>query len=211
MGKEAAQIIFSHLQDKEVKKMISAMSRVEKAPVNLVKEILDDFYSELNEEKEILFSENKDKNFLINTLGEDRARKFLGKISGDIKSEHQLDSLKSVDARSLVNFLLNEHPQTIALVMAHLYPDKKVEVLKMLPERLQSDVIIRVANIDYISPELLDQLNQVLKEEFLVSNTNEETQFSGLDHIINMFNLMDKETEVKIFIRSRRESSEPCK
>ena len=76
-------------------------------------------------------------------------------MSAASPAARNLESLELVDAKSLSNFLINEHPQTIAVILAHLEPEKKGEVLKRLPESLQAEVVLRLSNLDHVAPELI--------------------------------------------------------
>ena len=124
LGTTTTQLVFANMRDNDVKRMINQMSNIRKAPIWMIKRILEDFYNQLNEEKTFLFSENKGRDFIINALGEDRAKQLLGQIV-DVATNNTLESLELVDTRTLANFLINEHPQTIALIVAHLTAERK--------------------------------------------------------------------------------------
>ena len=206
LGMNITQLIFQNMKDNDVKRMINAMSNVKRAPIWMVKRVLEDFYSQLNEDSDLLFAENRGRVFIINTLGEDRAKQLLGQIV-EVGQSNTLESLELVDTRTLSNFLINEHPQTIALIVAHLAPERKVDVLRRLPEGLQAEVVLRVANLDYVSPELISQLDDVLKTELSTLGSIDTNQLGGVEPIADMLNLMDKNTEKNIM--SRVEEKDP--
>lgn len=206
LGVDTTQLVFKHMRDNDVKRMINAMATVRKSPIWMVKRILEEFYSSLNEDSSLLFADNKGRDFIINALGEDRAKQLLGQIV-DVGNSNTLESLELVDMRTLANFLINEHPQTIALIAAHLLPDKKVDVLRRLPEGLQAEVVLRVANLDYVSPELIAQLDDVLKTELSTLGSIDTNQLGGVEPIADMLNLMDKNSEKNIM--SRVEEKDP--
>ncbi len=206
LGMNITQLIFQNMKDNDVKRMINAMSNVKRAPIWMVKRVLEDFYKQLNEENDLLFAENRGRDFIINTLGEDRAKQLLGQIV-EVGQSNTLESLELVDTRTLSNFLINEHPQTIALIVAHLQPERKVDVLRRLPEGLQAEVVLRVANLDYVSPELISQLDDVLKTELSTLGSIDTNQLGGVEPIADMLNLMDKNTEKNIM--SRVEEKDP--
>jgi flagellar motor switch protein FliG len=206
LGMNITQLIFQNMKDNDVKRMINAMSNVKRAPIWMVKRVLEDFYSQLNEDSDLLFAENRGRDFIINTLGEDRAKQLLGQIV-EVGQTNTLESLELVDTRTLSNFLINEHPQTIALIVAHLAPERKVDVLRRLPEGLQAEVVLRVANLDYVSPELISQLDDVLKTELSTLGSIDTNQLGGVEPIADMLNLMDKNTEKNIM--SRVEEKDP--
>lgn len=206
LGVTTTQLIFSYMRDNDVKRMINVMSNVRKAPIWMIKRVLEEFYSQINEDADLLFSDNRGRDFIINALGEDRAKQLLGQIV-DVGTNNTLESLELVDTRTLANFLINEHPQTIALIIAHLNPERKVDVLRRLPEGLQAEVVLRVANLDYVSPELIAQLDDVLKTELSTLGSIDTNQLGGVEPIADMLNLMDKNTEKNIM--SRVEEKDP--
>jgi flagellar motor switch protein FliG len=206
LGVPTTQLIFSHMRDNDVKRMINAMSNIRKGSIWMIKRVLEEFYSQLNEDNEFLFSDNRGRDFIVNALGEDRAKQLLGQIV-DVGASNTLESLELVDTRTLSNFLINEHPQTIALIIAHLNPERKVDVLRRLPEGLQAEVVLRVANLDYVSPELIAQLDDVLKTELSTLGSIDTNQLGGVEPIADMLNLMDKNSEKNIM--SRVEEKDP--
>lgn len=206
LGGQTTQLIFRYLKDNDVKRMINAMTTVKQAPIWLVKRVLEEFYSALNEDTSLIFSDNKGRDFIVNTLGEDRAKQLLGQIV-EVGGANTLESLELVDTRTLANFLVNEHPQTIALIMAHLSTERKVDVLRKLPEGLQAEVVLRVAHLDFVSPELIAQLDDVLKTELSTLGSIDTHQLGGVEPIADMLNQMDKNSEKNVM--SRVEEKDP--
>ena len=207
LGPTTTKLIFKHMKDNDVKRMINTMSSISKSPIWMVKRVLEEFYSSINEDAELLFSENKGRDFILGTLGEDRAKQLLGQIV-DVGNNNTLESLELVDTRTLANFLINEHPQTIALICAHLPVEKKVDVLRKLPEGLQAEVVLRVANLDFVSPELIAQLDDVLKTELSTLGAIDTQQLGGVEPIADMLNLMDKNSEKNIMARVEEKDPE---
>lgn len=207
LGPTTTKLIFKHMKDNDVKRMINTMSSISKSPIWMVKRVLEEFYSSLNEDSDLLFSENKGRDFILSTLGEDRAKQLLGQIV-DVGTNNTLESLELVDTRTLANFLVNEHPQTIALICAHLPVEKKVDVLRKLPEGLQAEVVLRVANLDFVSPELIAQLDDVLKTELSTLGSIDTQQLGGIEPIADMLNLMDKTSEKNIMARVEEKDPE---
>jgi flagellar motor switch protein FliG len=207
LGPTTTKLIFKYMKDNDVKRMINSMSTISKSPIWMVKRVLEEFYSAINEDSELLFSENKGRDFILGTLGEDRAKQLLGQII-DVGSNNTLESLELVDTRTLANFLINEHPQTIALICAHLPVEKKVDVLRKLPEGQQAEVVLRVANLDFVSPELIAQLDDVLKTELSTLGSIDTQQLGGVEPIADMLNLMDKNSEKNIMARVEEKDPE---
>lgn len=207
LGPTTTKLIFKNMKDNDVKRMINTMSSLSKSPIWMVKRVLEEFFSAINEDAELLFAENKGRDFILSALGEDRAKQLLGQVV-DVGSANTLESLELVDTRTLANFLINEHPQTIALIVAHLPVEKKVDVLRKLPEGLQAEVVLRVANLDFVSPELIAQLDDVLKTELSALGSIDTQQLGGVEPIADMLNLMDKNTEKSIMARVEEKDPE---
>lgn len=207
LGPSTVKLIFKHMKDNDVKRLINHMSQVNKSPIWMVKRVLEEFYSYLNEDQDLLFSENKGRDFILSTLGEDRAKQLLGQVV-EVGTSNTLESLELVDTRTLANFLINEHPQTIALIIAHLTTERKVDVLRKLPEGLQAEVVLRVANLDFVSPELIAQLDDVLKTELSTLGSIDTQQLGGVEPIADMLNMMDKSSEKNVMARVEEKDPE---
>jgi len=207
LGPNPSKMIFKFMKDNDVKRLINQMSLINKSPIWMVKRVLEEFYAALNEDAELLFSENKGRDFILGALGEDRAKQLLGQVV-EVGTSNTLESLELVDTRTLANFLINEHPQTIALIVAHLPTDRKVDVLRKLPEGLQAEVVLRVANLDFVSPELIAQLDDVLKTELSTLGSIDTQQLGGVEPIADMLNMMDKGSEKNVMARVEEKDPE---
>jgi flagellar motor switch protein FliG len=206
VGPNATKLIFKHLKDNDIKRIIAAMTNINKVPIPHVKKVLEEFYQQLNEEDELLFSENKGRDFIFNTLGEDRAKQILGQVA-EFGSSNSLESLELVDTKTLSDFLIHEHPQTISLIVAHLESDKKVDVVRRLPETMQAEIVMRIANLDKVSPDLISQLDEILKIELSARGSLDAKQLGGVQPVAEMMNLMDKSAEKNVI--SKVEEKDP--
>jgi flagellar motor switch protein FliG len=200
LGEGATSTILKNLKDNDIRRILNLMAKMKKAPIPLIKGVLLDYYKQLSEESELIFQSDMGKDNLIKSLGEDRAKIIFG-AGGAQAQQRTLEAVEMVDTRTLANYLTNEHPQTVALIMAHLPPEKKSDVLKRLPDAIQGEVVLRMSNMDYISPELLEHVNEVLKQGLATMGTMETTQLGGVEPVAEMFNLMDKNAEQSIMAR----------
>jgi flagellar motor switch protein FliG len=200
LGNQVTAQIFRNMKDNDVKRLVASMGHVNRVPISVVKDVLEDFYTELAEEEELIFGHAQGRDFVLETLGEERAKTVLGQLAV-IEGSRTLEALELVDPRTLSNFLVNEHPQTIALILAHLEAGKKCDVLKRLPEAIQTEVVLRIANLDYISPQLIAQVDEVLKQELATLGSIDTQQLGGVPPIAEMLNVMDKNSEQNIMAR----------
>lgn len=208
VGKDAIKVLFQKMDDGDIRKLLHLMSKFKVVPVNITKRVLEEYYELLSESEEFIFSEQMaSKDTIIDALGEERARGILGGLNISSGSGRTLESLEMVDAKSLSTFLVNEHPQTVAVILAHLEPEKKGEVLRRLPESLQAEVVLRMANLDNVDPELIAEIDKVLKNQLSNSHTVEQATLGGVQPVAEMLNVMDKNSEQSIM--SRLEEKDP--
>lgn len=208
LGKDAVKILLKRMEDADIRKLINVMNKFRVVPVHVTKKILEEFYEMISETDDYIFSETiSSKDSIVDALGEDRARGILGGLNITAGNSRSLESLEMVDAKSLANFLVNEHPQTVAVIVAHLEPEKKGEVLKRLPETLQAEVVLRMANLEHVDPELIAEIDKVLKNQLANTASVEQSTLGGVQPVAEMLNVMDKNTETSIM--SRLEEKDP--
>jgi flagellar motor switch protein FliG len=208
LGKDALRVLFKSLDDGDVRKLLNVMQKYRVVPVHVTKKVLEEYYELVSETEDYIFSEKSaTKDTIVDALGEERARGILGGVNLNMGGGRNLESLEMVDAKSLSTFLVNEHPQTVAVILAHLEPEKKGEVLKRLPDALQAEVVLRMANLDHVAPELIAEIDAVLKRELASMSTVEQAALGGVQPVAEMLNVMDKNTETSIM--SRLEEKDP--
>lgn len=200
LGNQVTAQIFKKMRDNDVKRLVNAMGQVTKVPIPIAKKVLEEFYKEISEEDTLIFGHAMGKDFVLATLGEERAKTVMGQLSM-LDGSRTLEALELVDSRTLANFLVNEHPQTVALILAHLESSKKCDVLRRLPETIQTEVVLRISNLDFISPSLISQVDEVLKQELATLGSIDTQQLGGVQPIAEMLNVMDKTSEQNIMAR----------
>lgn len=208
LGKDAVKILLARMEDADIRKLINVMNKFRVVPVHVTKKVLEEFYEMISETDDYIFSDQiSNKDSIVDAVGEDRARGILGGLNMGAANARSLESLEMVDAKSLANFLVNEHPQTVAVILAHLEPEKKGEVLKRLPDTLQAEVVLRMANLEHVDPELIVEIDKVLKNQLANTASVEQSTLGGVQPVAEMLNVMDKNTETSIM--SRLEEKDP--
>ncbi len=208
LGRDAVKVLLGKMDDGDIRKLIHLMSKFKIVPVHVTKRVLEEFYEKINESEDFIFSEKtSSKESIVDALGEERAREILGGLNINSVSGRTLESLEMVDAKALSTFLIHEHPQTVAVILAHLDPEKKGDVLRKLPENLQAEVVMRMANLDNVDPELIADIDKVLKEQLANTHAIEHAVLGGVQPVAEMLNIMDKNTEQSIM--SRLEEKDP--
>lgn len=203
LGKDQSYELMKGMKDPEVRRLLKVMGSMKKAPIHLINSVLREFLHKLSEREEIIFDNNLTAPELVSQgLGEDRAKAIFGTLKAvNLVQRKHLTVLDSVDAKSLAEFLVEEHPQTIALVVAHMDLNKQIQMLRHFPDSIRPEVILRMANIEYVSPEKVDELDQVLKKELLGMGKVQRNQFGGIAAVADLVNNLDKKTMNSVMTR----------
>jgi flagellar motor switch protein FliG len=196
-GEEISAEIFKSMTEFEIKRIGTAMSRLGRLDNDVVDQIMMEFYGIIQQNKKFFYGGNEFTKKVIGTAfkgGE--ADELIEQLS--LGSQANLDSLELIDPKSLANFIRNEHPQTVALILAHLDNKKCGEVLKLLPESIHTEVLMRIANLDAVQPEIIDEIDDVLRQEVNAMGTVATQKIGGVEPIAGMLNLMDKASAEQI-------------
>lgn len=198
LGEESAANVLKHMDPKEVQKVGVAMASLSNVPNSTVEAVLQDFAQTIEEQSGVgVGSDEYIRNMLINALGEDKASSVIDRILLGRNSKG-LDSLKWMDPRAVADVVKNEHPQIIAIVLSYLEPDHAAEVLSHLQERTQADVLMRIATLDGVPPSALQELNDVLEQQFSGSGSAQTSGVGGVKTAANILNFMGGQAEQAI-------------
>lgn len=191
LGETQAAEVLKHMGAKEVQKLGMAMASVggvSRATVGLV---FDDFVETLAQPSALgAGADEYIRAVLTQALGEERAGSLIDRILAG-RNTSGLDTLKWMEPRAISELVRNEHPQIIAIVMAHLDEDQAAEVLKCLTERVRAEVLLRIATLDGIPPHALNELNDVMARQFAGSQNLKSSTIGGVRVAANILNFMD--------------------
>ena len=188
IGEDAATQVFKHLDPLDLARVIPMMAKV-KIPQELADTVLEDFCVKTGSVMQGV-DEAYIKDVLVKAFGPDTAKKLIDKIESGASA---FDVLRWLDTGAIANMLSREHPQTIAIILAHLEPTQAAEVLGKLPENLKIDVSLRIASLDQISPAILVDLEDVLQSQ-LQSYTRGK-KIGGIRTVSEILNQMDRASE----------------
>ena len=201
LGEEGAADIIKNLEDSEIQQVGYYMARFTDVAPEELDVVLEEFYNKsVSESGGFLINASGDfvKNTLSKALGGDRAKDLMDNLSGNVE-ESALESLKWLDPKAIANFITHEHPQTIALILAHLEdPEQTATVLKELPENLQADVVYRMSILESIQPGVVNEIDEVLSREMQASGAMGTSKVGGIESVAEMLNSLDKSTETRI-------------
>ena len=204
LGEEFTTEVFKELEDPEIKNLGKAMSKIHNVSPAQVQDVLWEFVEAMDIPSDIRI---KGDDFFKNTIGRaldgDRAEGLLQ----DVNSPVPFSNIKHIDPKALGNFIRNEHPQTIALVLAHIDPGKSAQIISEFPEQLQQDVILRIADLDNVPIGILDEVEDVLREEIKAQGPIGGRAAGGSNTVAEILNQVDQNTENAIM--SRLEEDRP--
>lgn len=191
LGEQQAAEVLRHMGAKEVQKLGVAMTSVGGISRQAVVGVFDEFIDELAQPGALgSGADEYVRAVLTQALGEERASTLIDRILLG-RNTSGLDTLKWMEPRAIADLVRLEHPQIIAIVMAHLDSDQAAEVLKCLPDRVRADVLIRIATLDGIPPHALNELNDVMARQFAGSQNLKSSSVGGIKVAANILNFMD--------------------
>jgi flagellar motor switch protein FliG len=188
--------VLSQLRENEVEELVAEIVRLQAVDSQTADAVIDEFH-ELVSARRFVSQGGMGyaRELLENGLGVERAGEILGRLEAAI-TELPFQFLRRADPRQLLSFVQDEHPQTIALVLAHLSSDQASGVLSGLSPELQADVAHRVAVMDRISPELVRRVEAILERRMSsILAPSESTAVGGIQPLIDIINRADRSTE----------------
>jgi flagellar motor switch protein FliG len=203
LGEEAAAQVLRHMGAKEVQRLGTAMANLSSVSRTEVAEVLDEFIRAIGDETALgVGSEEYIRNVLTSALGEEKAGGLINRIMLGRNSKG-LEALKRMDPRAVAGVIRQEHPQIVAIVLSYLEPDHAAEVLSLLPDKAQSDILMRVASLDGIQPTALQELDEILERQFAMDGSAQDSPVGGLKSAASILNFMDSSKEAAIIERIR--------
>lgn len=207
MGKEGSAKVFKHLPEEEIDQLTLAIANIQKVDQKEKEEVLKEFHEMCIAQDFLQMGGiSYAQDVLESALGKDRAQEIIYRLTTQLQVK-PFDFARRVDAMQIYHFLQNEHPQTIALVLAHLEPQQSSMILSSLPEELQSDVARRIAVLEQTSPEVIKEVENILEQKLASTIRQDFTVVGGIESIVSILNGVDRTTEKTIL--EQLESNDP--
>ncbi len=197
IGEDNAAKILKRLNEFELHALSNEMAFLGELTPKEIEEIANEFLKEMGEEPVIEVGVENVRNILEKAFGKEKAEEMLKKV-GTPLTKQPFYSLSNIDPKMIANFIKSEHPQTIAVILAHLDPMQAAKTLSFLPEALQTDVILRMAQLETVSPEVVKELEEALEEEVKSAGGAESHQVGGVEPVAEILNNVSKEVEDRI-------------
>ncbi|MBK6674333.1 MAG: flagellar motor switch protein FliG [Proteobacteria bacterium] len=190
LGESEAATVLKHLDAKVVQRLGSAMAQLKQASREEVSEVVGDFVNTMESQADIkVGSDDYIRKVLTDALGSDKATGIIDRILVGRKSKG-LDVLKWMDPRAIAEVIRLEHPQIIAIVIAYLDSDMSARVLAELPAWLQSEVLLRVAQLEGVHPTALSQLDETIEKQIAGQGSSMSANLGGPKSAASILNFM---------------------
>lgn len=198
VGIDATSKVFQHLDDNDIKRISQSMSTLGHVTLPAIQGVVDE-YNQITSPDAGFFSQGNEfvRKILEKALGSTKADMLLQEINSTNFNDLE-DILSEMDAKTIANFLAQEHPQTIAVIVAKLRPKQTSEIIANLPLDLQVEVIIRIADVDQISPEILRDIDDVIRRELSSMGGIQSFKVGGVEKVVEMFNHLERSKEKHI-------------
>ena len=198
LGPERSASIFKHLKEEEIETMTLEIANTRSISPATKDQVLDEFYEiclaqQYIAEGGIAYA----KELLEKALGPDKAKDVIGKLTASLQVR-PFEFVRKTDATQLLNFIQDEHPQTIALILSYLSPGQASTIISSLAPDKQADVAKRIAQMDRTSPDVIKEVERVLERKLASLMNQDYTIVGGVDSIVEILNTVDRGTEKHI-------------
>lgn len=198
LGPERSASIFKHLKEDEIETLTLEIANTRSISPATKDQVLDEFYEiclaqQYIAEGGIAYA----KELLEKALGVEKAKDVIGKLTASLQVR-PFEFVRKTDASQLLNFIQDEHPQTIALILSYLSPNQASIIISSLAPDKQADVAKRIAQMDRTSPDVIKEVERVLERKLASLVNQDYTIVGGVDSIVEILNTVDRGTEKHI-------------
>jgi len=208
VGPDLSAEIFKHLSEEYIEDLTLEIANMRKIESGTKDDVLEEFF-QLMDARDYIDSGGIQyaREILEKALGEEEAKNILDRLTSNLQVR-PFDAVRKTDPSQLLNFIQGEHPQTIALILAYLRPQQASQVISALPQDTQVNVAKRVAQMDRTSPDIIQDVEEVIDQKLSSLITNEYATAGGLDSIVDILNQVDRGTEKNILDQLEEKDSE---
>jgi flagellar motor switch protein FliG len=204
--------LFGMLADEEVKEVSQVMANLGAVSSSIVERLFVEFAEQMSRTGSLVGTYDSTERLLLKSLPQDRASQIMEELRGPA-GRTMWDKLGNVSEQVLANYLKNEYPQTVAVVVGKIKPDHAARVLAMLPENFAMEVVMRMLRMEAVQKDVLDDVDRTLRTEFM-SNLARAQRRDSHELMAEIFNSLDRNTEARFMTaleERNRESSEKIK
>lgn len=198
LGPQKSAEIFKHFSEEEIEELTLEIANMRMVSPEEKEEVIEEFYQICLAQEYI--SEggiNYAKEVLERAVGQDKAVDIINRLTSSLQVR-PFEFVRKADPNQLLNYIQNEHPQTIALILSYLSPTQAGHLLASLPQDKQSEVARRIAIMDSTSPEVVKEIERVLENKFSNIISQDFTSAGGIQTVVDILNAVDRGTEKNI-------------
>ena len=198
LGPEKSASIFKHLKEEEIEELTLEIANTRSISPQLKEEVIDEFYQVCLAQQYIAEGGiGYAKELLEKALGNEKAVDVIGRLTASLQVK-PFEFVRKTEASQLLNFIQDEHPQTIALILSYLSPSQASAIISALPQDRQADVAKRVALMDRTSPDVIKEVEKILESKLASLVNQDYTIIGGVDQVVEILNAVDRGTEKHI-------------
>jgi flagellar motor switch protein FliG len=195
LGDEHSAAVFKCLDEEEIQTLSKEIALMKHVQPELADQVVEEFHVMAMAKKYITQGGIEyARKVLIKSVGPDMAKRIVDRLTRALEASAGFTSLERANPQQLAKFIQNEHPQTIALIMAHLDATHGAEVLTALKENLRADVAMRMANLEEISPQVIRRISMILEQKLEAIGGFSVEDYGGIRAVAELFNRMERNT-----------------
>ena len=198
LGPEKAAVVFKHLKEDEIEQLTLEIANTRSVTPAQKEQVLNEFYEICLAQQYIAEGGiGYAKDLLQKALGENKAQEVLGKLTASLQVR-PFEFIRKTEASQILNFIQDEHPQTIALILSYLSPQQAASIISSLTPDKQTDVAKRIAMMDRTSPDVIKEVENILEQKLASLVSQDYTIVGGVDSVVEVLNTVDRGTEKHI-------------
>ncbi|ARJ40032.1 flagellar motor switch protein FliG [Sporosarcina sp. P18a] len=198
LGPEVSASVYKHLNEEEIEQLTLEISGVKKVESSVKEEIIEEFHNiALAQDYISQGGIGYAKTVLEKALGKEHAQAIINRLTSSLQVR-PFDFARRAEPSQILNFIQNEHPQTIALILSYLEAEQAGLILSQLPQEMQADIAKRIATMESTSPEVISEIEAVLERKLSSTVTQDFTETGGVDAVVEVLNGVDRSTEKTI-------------
>ncbi|MGN1196996.1 MAG: flagellar motor switch protein FliG [Acetatifactor sp.] len=195
LGPERSAGIFKHLKEEEIEELTLEIANTRSVTPQVKEDVINEFYEVCLAQQYIAEGGiGYAKDLLEKALGAEKAMDVIGKLTASLQVK-PFEFIRKTDPSQIINFIQDEHPQTIALILSYLSPAQSASILSSLAPDRQADVARRIAVMDRTSPDVIKEVEKVLESKLASLVNQDYTIIGGVDAVVEILNTVDRGTE----------------
>ncbi|HEY8535778.1 MAG TPA: flagellar motor switch protein FliG [Vicinamibacterales bacterium] len=209
LGEEQMAQIFKHLREDEIERITREVASLGTVEPDIGEKVLEEFHLMFKAASYLMRGGVEfARALLLKSLSPEMARRIIDRVLRSFESTAGFSALEKADPQQLSKFILGEHPQTIALILAHLNASNAAQLVTLLPEDMRADVLTRMANLEEISPEVIRSISSVIDQRLKTLGGPQRESYGGVRAVAELFNRLDRTVSQPVLETIEHESPE---